>query len=229
MTDPFAQPGMQTGGDWAYVGPNGPANWPQSCRSSQGQSPINLQSNTAKLAKSKRFQFSWKSEKRATAKHNGKFIEIQPGAGNQLNMDGETYVLSRIDIHAPSEHWINGMYGDAEVQMISKGVVSRKTIIHSVVYSIDPKASSSSFLDGLEKLPKKAGKQSTVTVDLPNLLKKVDDFVKRWEYTGSMTVPPCEGNVQWFIASEFVNSKLRTLDPVTNAVGFSARPIQRFN
>jgi len=180
------------------------------------------------MVKSKRFQFSWQRYKHLPAKHNGKFIEIQPPPTSKFTMEGKEYVVSRIDVHSPSEHWINGQYGDTEIQFVSKSS-SGASVVHSVIYAIDPKASSSSFLDGMKRLPKKAGKQTFVDVDLPNLLGKVDKFEKRWEYTGTMTIPPCESNVQWFIASDFVPSKLSTLDPITIATGFSARPIQRFD
>lgn len=199
---------------WNYVSHG--LDWQCSCKEGFQQSPIDIRSDCAiqkenmlaprfEYFKVKKDEFKWVFEdlklKIKRKKQNNK-IEL----GRIYDYEGRNiYQAHEIHFHTPSEHTINGIKFDLEVQIIHQtleGEFKNKAVL-SLLYQKEPGAKIKFF-------------QGVDMVNLPNPLIKnnleafkndfsVYDFLDEemitppfgefsfYRYEGSFTSPPCEG------------------------------------
>ena len=116
------------------------------------------------------------------------------------------YIPKQIEIHAPSEHTIDGEHFDLELQMLHyyKGTDEMLGAIISIFFdtengsnalNVDEKdKDANNFLNELfEVIDKGRGE-----INLEEFLQYVN-FKEFWTYKGSLTRPPCQEGINWVI------------------------------
>lgn len=162
------------------------------------------------------------------------------GAHYPGDIDAE-YKLWKFEIHSPSEHTFLGRRVDLEVQLIHRlagaseadGEKPNHTAVVSLGYfrSLQP----SPVLDALRQggLPREEGAEtlvngdSSVYVDLARAFQPLPGQAGAsaggggqafWQYTGSLTSPPCRAGVQWFVRSSPLPAQPGALEAYQDAL-----------
>ncbi|KAG0207904.1 hypothetical protein BGX28_000988 [Mortierella sp. GBA30] len=65
------------------------------------------------------------------------------------------------------------------------------------------------------------------SVDLTPLIKAIGNFAPRWEYSGSLTTPPCSENVAWSVMQHSFPIGLQQLRAAVDLEGYNARETHR--
>ena len=117
------------------------------------------------------------------------------------------YFLKSMSFHSPSEHTINGMQYDAELEILHQTQDGSQTAILSVLFSSQMNIGSCLITDlGLSSFSSmrsstQAAQSKTIALTpLGYYIGRIMDSF--YYYKGSLTTPPCTENIDWFIFSE---------------------------
>jgi len=142
----------------------------------------------------------------------------------------DEYLIYKIVFHSPSEHTFNGQRVPLEAQLFHRRKDAelmdgepwaKDTAILAVGFH-ETNAEKSPFLRALinGELPDqrgetKLGNRKSTGLDFSEVLKPVfgaqGEKAGFWDYTGSLTQPPCTGGVRWLIRQETLNARRDTL------------------
>lgn len=196
-----------TAGDWDYSdvdgnGIPGPANWPAIAPDTAGsfQSPIDLSGPTVAL-------WRWLDTEYAPtvpAKilNNGHTIAVEyPSSGqNAVTINGQEFKLEQIQFHAGSEHTDNGVRASMELQLVHRHANGGLTVLALL---LDATATTDNqtlkpLFDRFVNVPDKDNQVATglKAFDAGKLL---PTDMQGWFYEGSLTAPPGNEGVNWFV------------------------------
>ncbi|CAK0860405.1 unnamed protein product, partial [Prorocentrum cordatum] len=167
------------------------------------------------------------------------------GAHYPAGIDAE-YELWRLEIHSPSEHTFLGKRVDLEVQLFHRlagaSEADAQAPNHTAVVSLgyasslqpSPISRPPAVLDALRQggLPQEEGAEtlvngdSSVFVDLARAFQPLPGQAGAaggggqafWQYTGSLTSPPCTADVQWFVRSSPLPARPDALEAYRRAL-----------
>ncbi|KAF9427421.1 hypothetical protein BGZ94_004936 [Podila epigama] len=167
---------------------------------------------------------------------------------NTITIKGKKYSLINFHFHTPSEHRVNNHFADGELHLVHQAKDGSLAVIG---FLLELQARSNPFFDFVVALGKKvdhasAGhgfliKDSTTgepvlgkeqvkykvpKIDFTPLIKASGTFTPRWEYEGSLTVPPCTEGVAWQVVKTAIPLGLEQYDTLVNLQAFNARFIQ---
>lgn len=149
-----------------------------------------------------------------------------------------SYYLHKMVIHTPSEHTYGGKKVPLEIQLFhrKKGAAltdgepaAADTAVVAIGFA-ESRDEASPFLRSLIDggLPDQRGGSTLDNRAFPSVLKFSELFkpvfgaqgqkAGFWDYTGSLTQPPCTEGVRWFVRQEPLNAKAKTLKYFTNSV-----------
>jgi carbonic anhydrase len=110
------------------------------------------------------------------------------------------FELFQFHFHAPSEHTINGVLYDAELHLVHKNKLSGDLGVIAVFFDRDNnKNLNNTFLKSLEL---NTTDPLVKEIDLMSFLNKIDTEGHLFSYLGSLTTPPCDEIVTWFIIND---------------------------
>lgn len=193
--------------DWEFLSPeNAP------CGLGMMQSPIEI-SRTEKAglpALDPRYRPS-----DATLSLHDHAIEVQPGEGNLLALDGRSYRLRSIRLHTPSEHIVRDKFFPLEIQLLHEGEHGQKLIV--AVFA-DFGAENAALQAIADALPPK--ENMLPAFDSSLLLPAKREY---YAYTGSLTAPPCAEGVEWRILKSPIPMSRSQFSNIARATGRNAR------
>jgi len=170
------------------------------CGIGQKQSPINIASdNLIKVERIDELLLSY-SDIPVSITNNGHTIRANIAKGS-LYFGNNAYDLVQFHFHAPSEHRIDDVVYPMEIHFVN-GTDDGRMAVVGVLAKIGE--FNSAFQEILEQAPNQAGQTNTVTLSIhPDKLlpKQTHHF---YTYAGSLTTPPCDEGVQWFILQDFL-------------------------
>ena len=237
---------------WSYQGDTGPKHWGKLsedyllCQQGVNQSPIDILDTTFDRLFS--LGFIYKDVPLQIARRNhtlevdygtpinndDKFVEISGQKvplpttlthDSTLNISGETYTLKKISFHAPSEHSYEHKSYPMEVQLHHKNEYQQWAIL-----SIFFKTGKSNAL--IEKLWQHIPSEPETTHQAEALINAKDILPKRrgyYHYRGSLTIPPCNEGVRWFVFKEPNSLSKAQLKTFTQQIKPNNRPQQAKN
>lgn len=158
-------------------------------------------------------------------------IERKPGLlaihypeGSLLTLGDKKYNLMRISFHTPSEHTMRGQKFDLEVQLEHKAA-DGKIIIVSVMMK---KGFGNFALNNLiKKIPQSYTPEPLLlegSYFSPQTLLPAD--LSYYNYTGSLTTPPCTEGTDWYVLKSYVELGADQLAAFKKALGNNARALQ---
>ncbi|XXG57119.1 hypothetical protein AAC387_Pa03g4355 [Persea americana] len=228
---------------YGYEGEIAPEKWGnlspafQACSKGKMQSPIDIDKNNAfanhKLGSLKRDYI----QANATLVNNGASIGILWSCGNGFfSVDGKNYTLKESIWHTPSEHTFKGKKYAVELQHIHRGDNEQIVVVVSLYKEGDSDSFHDELKDALATLSKETCSDDELaqipvgTIDSGHLTRSSHKY---YRYRGSLTVPPCTENVNWFIISkvrELSKEQIEALKaPLNEDCKSNARPIQPLN
>ena len=213
---------------WGYDGHEGPSHWGDissdysTCKTGKSQSPINIETTTAvKLANIK---FNYQASP-IDVVNNGHTIQVNYAKGSMLNVGGKNYKLLQFHFHSPSEHEVNGKPYDMVAHLVHQaadgqlgviGVLMKIGKVNSVIASI------------WNHLPTASGDHRKVDATL-NVTELLPSNHSYYNYSGSLTTPPCSEGVNWMVMQTPVEISAEQVAAFTNIFAKSVRPVQPVN
>ncbi|WP_298330478.1 carbonic anhydrase family protein [uncultured Dokdonia sp.] len=207
---------------WSYNGETGPSHWKElevnSDCGGKYQSPINivnyqLDETLAPL----NITYSDSTHIHDVV-NNGHSIQYNFDAGDYITLDNKRYELKQFHFHEPAEHLIDGVRYPMVLHLVHISDAGE----YAVFAVMAKEGVSSSPFDFLESyLPLNVEETKVVDTAFDMNLNLPEDKTY-FNYTGSLTTPPCTERVEWFIFKEPITvsleqvEKLKALMPLNN-------------
>ncbi|CAD6505544.1 BgTH12-01034 [Blumeria graminis f. sp. triticale] len=133
-------------------------------------------------------------------------------------------------IHAPSEHTINGYRARAELHIVHTDSNGIEAGVFALL--LDPGLPSSAFVSQfIDNANVSPGSDTTnpVTTRLNMSLafEEVRGFREYWTYMGSLTSPPCNEGIRWWVAKETLFVSTEQMQKLLRISAYSARVEQK--
>ena len=217
---------------WSYNGEEGPAHWGEmskdfeTCKVGQMQSPINIVSDDAKKGGDlKPIEFHYQSMTNPEVINNGHAIQVNYAPGSYAVMNGVKYDLLQFHFHSPSEETINGKHGDLNAHLVHKSADGKLAVIGVLLNKGDK---GNDVLNTIASaFPAHEGKQiAQGTINAADLLPENKAY---FNFTGSLTTPPCSEGVNWHVMATPATVTDAQLQSFTNIYHGTNRPTQPTN
>lgn len=208
---------------FSYTGASAPWRWSdlkeewRLCGTGKRQSPIDL--SGAKIdAKLKALKFNYQHGVTNLSFAN-QTLQGDVEFGSWLDVDGDRYDLKNVSVHTPSEHRVNGLPFEMEIQLQHQEL-SGRVIIVAVLLTAGK--SNPTLLRIAKDLPRYEGETGSLNRFLwTDILPPKRTY---WQYDGSWTTPPCTENVTWIVLTDTVQAATREIDSVGALQKNNARP-----
>ena len=183
---------------WSYDGESGPASWAEldssfeTCAVGTDQSPIDLPATVPAPSTSIRLS---PEDAAGDVFDSGHAVEFESdGEGETLTFAGTEYSLQQLHAHVPSEHTVNGRPAAAELHLVHADADGKLLVLGILVTEGQASDALVPFIEAATH----AADEEDVTLDLSAVL---PPSLENYEYSGSLTTPPCTENVQWVVMS----------------------------
>ena len=213
--------------DWNYD-PQSIANWHQLegaelCASGKAQSPINIETNKTTRKSIQKPVFAY-LEKSAEVINTGKTIQVNfPTKGNKLTWNGKEYELLQFHFHTPSEEAVDGKRFPLVGHFVHKDKDGELLVI-AQLFEIGNQ--NDLLKDLFNSLPQEPKQKNLVGVDLGQFS---DRKLSYFNFTGSLTTPPCSEGVNWFVVKKPMSLSAKQVARFKQLFENNARTIQDLN
>ena len=209
---------------WSYDGASGPASWAEmdpgfaACALGTAQSPIDLPATVP--APSTVIQLS-AEDAEADVFDTGHAVEFEAdGEGETLTFGGDDYGLQQMHAHVPSEHTVNGQPAAAELHLVHADAAGKLLVLGILV----TEGSASDALAPFIEAATHVADDEDVTLDISAVLPR---SLENYEYSGSLTTPPCTEDVQWVVLSTPISMSAEQIGTLEGVHRHNARPTQQ--
>ncbi|WP_166787997.1 carbonic anhydrase [Cryobacterium adonitolivorans] len=208
---------------WSYDGESGPESWAgldsdfQACEAGTKQSPIDLPATVP--APSTSIQLS-ADEADGDVFDTGHAVEFESdGEGETLTFNGDEYSLQQLHAHVPSEHTVAGQPAAAELHLVHADANGNLLVLGILVTEGAASDALTPFIEAATHLADEEDVKLDVAAILPASL-------ENYEYSGSLTTPPCTEDVQWVVMGTPVSMSAEQIGTLDAAHSHNARPTQ---
>lgn len=213
---------------WGYTGHSGPRHWGGLaeeyflCKAGREQSPINI--NRSILYSSESIQF-WYSSRPDNIVNNGHTIQVNMKEGSRITVAGKTYRLLQFHFHSPSEHQINGKPAAMVIHFVHQAEDGQLGVVGLL---FDEGPANKTIRQLWKYLPRHPQDEAPLpaTIDIKALLPNNRAY---YNYTGSLTTPPCSEGVNWMILKGRASVARQQIKQFTRLFPRSVRPVQPIN
>ena len=215
--------------NWSYRGKNGPDFWGHldrsflNCKIGREQSPIDI-NNPMASEEDISFRLQYRSSK-LRIHNNGQTFVGSFDPGSYVEYKGEIYNLKEFSLHLPSEHTVDGIPRDMEMQFLHYNSQGKALSVGVFLEEgLEPNQTLSKIWD---LLPMEEGASSReIRVDSSKILPQASRY---YVYQGSMTSPPCSQGVEWVLFSKSVGVSTEQVNKFISIYRNNSRPIQGIN
>lgn len=207
---------------WNYEGETGPSHWSEievnSDCGEKYQSPINIVNYKIDETLVPLNISYADSTHIHDVVNNGHTIQYNFDAGDYITLNNKKYELKQFHFHEPAEHLIDGVRYPMVLHLVHVNNAGE----YAVLAVMAKEGISSKPFDFLESyLPVNVNETKLVdkAFDMNQNLPKNKTY---FNYTGSLTTPPCTESVEWFVFKEPITvslkqvEELRKLMPLNN-------------
>lgn len=143
--------------------------------------------------------------------------------------DGARYDFDSLHFHTPAENTVDGVANAMEMHMVHVSPAGDVAVLGVLFRHADADFPANAEVTKLlEKIAADGGREK-VRVNLGSLYDSGAGF---WEWTGSLTTPPCSGNVRWLLQKGTFGVSAAQREAFREHVGGfpgNARPTQPLN
>jgi carbonic anhydrase len=222
--------------------------WPIECKNSKYLSPINfnIYSNTIFISSEKKIEFNFEPPKNKIIMYNDdyKLIVLTVGNFGTIKYIDHIYEIKRFLIHSPSEHTLNELRSDMEIQIICmdnyKNIAAISLLLNvgekefeflnSIGFSDENNFLYSKKLRNNEKIEINVSEDVKKNMNLGYIFNE-NNQLKFLTYVGTTTTPPCKSNVRWFVLMDTLSISQKQFDmfPVLYGRFTNIRGLQAIN
>jgi carbonic anhydrase len=214
---------------WGYSGEGAPQNWGKldpefaACAKGKAQSPIDLGGVTKGDLKPLSFDYR---KGAAEILNNGHTVQVNYQPGSTLTVNGQRFELKQFHFHAPSENTFKGHHFPLEGHLVHADKNGKLAVV-AVMFS---EGAANPLLTSLWKtMPSKEG-QKTVLKDSHSALEMLPAERDYYQFTGSLTTPPCSEGVLWLVIRKPASASKAQVEAFSKTMGFANnRPVQALN
>ncbi len=214
---------------WDYEGAGAPHAWGVlkeeygTCSTGKRQSPIDISPVT--ISDLSAIQFNYKSSPLELT-NNGHTVQANYHTGSYITVGGKRYDLLQFHFHSPSEHTIGGKSYDMVAHLVHKAADGQLGVI-GVLFKAGDK---NKVIDKLwSNLPTESGETKTVKNTRINALDLLPVDLTYFNYSGSLTTPPCSEGVNWMVMATPSSISEKQVKQFTDLFPLSVRPTQPLN
>lgn len=208
---------------WSYDGASGPESWAgldsafQACEAGTAQSPVDLPATVP--APSSSIELS-AHEADGDVFDSGHAVEFESdGEGEILTFAGDEYSLQQLHAHVPSEHTVDGQPAAAELHLVHADAAGNLLVLGILVTEGAASDALTPFIEAATHL----SDEDDVTLDVAAVLPA---SLENYEYSGSLTTPPCTEDVQWVVMGTPISMSAEQIGTLDAAHSHNARPTQ---
>jgi carbonic anhydrase len=202
--------------DWANIGYN-------DCGGNI-QSPINIQTSETIKALLGDIQFNY-SPFAFTIVDNGHTIQVMDKGGNTISLNGTAFTFRQFHFHAHSEHKIDGAASPMELHLVHQDAAKNILVLGIMLEEGAPNP----FVENIWKHIPTEKKKEIATTETVQLLDVLPANKSYYNYTGSLTTPPCSQGLQWIVFKNKVTLSKPQIERFTKIYHDNVRPIQPLN
>lgn len=217
---------------FGYEGLLGPLNWAslapenEACKTGKVQSPINIEDGVVQFAASQPTLDIPAQE--VEFENLGTTIEVI--VNGTTSFAGTDFRLRQFHMHTPSEHHINGEYFPLEIHMVHEAVADPNSIaVIALPFQLSTGASDP-LIAGLQPhlaaIAQPGTKTKIESLDFSSVQTHVQTTSKLFQYTGSLTTPPCAEGLTFLVAQTPLAIDVATYNEIKSIVKFNARYTQ---
>ncbi len=217
--------GLAPAAHWDYGGSGGPDTWGRmkpefsKCATGTRQSPIDIRDGIK--VELDPVQFDYKPSGFRVI-DNGHTVQVNPAAGNSIEVMGRRYELVQFHFHRPSEERINGKQFEMVVHLVHKDLDGRLAV---VALLLDRGAAQGVVQSVWNNLPLEKGEELPART-LLNVNELLPPERQYFTYMGSLTTPPCSEGVLWMVMKQPVPISAEQIGIFARLYPMNARPIQ---
>jgi len=216
---------------WTYGGESGAPHWGElapewaTCKTGVSQSPIDIVSKSAEAdAKLPKLAFEY-GKLPLSILNNGHTVQVPNSTKAEIKVGDHAYQLAQFHMHSPSEHLVDGKPLDLELHLVHKDASGALTVVGLLFKKgKENEALKSVFANAPAEVTTEAKPVEKAELDLTKLLPKKHNF---YNYSGSLTTPPCTEGVNWIVmetVGEVSEAQIAKFREVTH--GDTIRPAQ---
>lgn len=230
-------------GDFTYVGDTGPLLWwtldrpaTEICATGKNQTPINIEPGSSPgvttLAPADRPVLDWPTSSGANFENLGS--TVQAFVDGTTSFLGDDYTLLQFHFHTPSEHLLSTEHFPLEVHFVHQRTVplengERPLAVLGAFFEMVPGTTRPqpirNVLRRVKEIPNEGDKVRLGRLNFGPIERHFQNF-DVYEYSGSLTTPPCSEGVAWGVSAEPFKIDVRTYNEVKDVLKFNSRYIQ---
>ncbi|KAF5361476.1 hypothetical protein D9758_006220 [Tetrapyrgos nigripes] len=213
--------------NFGYSGTQGPVNWASlssensACTSGKTQSPIVLDDTVSFAEEAPKVVIDNVEE--AEFENLGTTIEVI--VNGTTSFAGTDFSLAQFHLHTPSEHRINDEYFPLEMHMVHEAEDGSIAVI-AVPFQLTEDGSTTELLtaviENLADIETPGTATKTGALDFTELSDAIQTK-PLFQYTGSLTTPPCAEGLTFLVLSEPLALNVATFNAIKKVVKFNAR------
>jgi len=216
--------------NFSYTGATGPFGWAGlspangACSTSKMQSPINLD-NAISMSKST-LTVTIPDVSHAELENLGSTLEVV--ANGTTHFAGKAYTLAQFHFHTPSEHRIANEYFPLEGHFVHQASDGQRLVL-GVLFELTTDGTTTALLTALSHHISAVATPGKSTQTSALHFRQIAAHVQAgplYQYTGSLTTPPCTAGVIWLVAQKPLPVNVKTFLGFKKIMKFNARYTQ---
>ncbi|HHH35290.1 MAG TPA: carbonic anhydrase family protein [Gammaproteobacteria bacterium] len=214
---------------WGYEGPGAPYYWGDlkaefaTCKTGRSQSPIDISAVVVTSLPPIRIDYQ------ATPLeivNNGHAIQVNYQSGSAITVGGKRFNLLQFHFHSPSEHTIGGKAYPMVAHLVHKADDGQLGVIGVMI----KEGKANPLIERLwAHLPETAGTSHTLPEEMINVAELLPSDLTYFNYSGSLTTPPCTEGVHWMVLASPVEASAEQIARFRTLYSNDARPVQPVN
>lgn len=217
--------------EWSYQGEKGPRHWGDLseeytlAKTGKLQSPIDFIPGMIRKEPLPVLDFKY-GLSHLNLVYDGHSIKEIEDYGSSLMLDEREYELKQIHFHSPSEHTVNGKHYPMEMHLVHSSRDGKKACVVAVF--IEEGKFNSDYALLWTYLPSAVSRHSEngVAIDAARFLPSSHVY---YQYTGSLTTPPCQEGVHWCVLERPVELSKGQIETFRKVIHGNNRPVQPRN
>ncbi|KAF9890766.1 hypothetical protein FE257_005635 [Aspergillus nanangensis] len=226
--------GVVEANSYTYTETNGPLNWygldaeaNSACATGKHQSPIVIKTQEIDYVTPGSLSFNVPATTGAKFENLGSGLEVVLTNGS-LAVGSKKYTLAQFHFHTPSEHRVNDEYYPMEVHFVFQNEDSETAVV-GFFFQLSEQGYSvplfDSIFDHIYDIAEPGTYTKTGAMDFTSLTHHLRGH-GIYQYTGSLTTPPCTEGVSWYLSTEPLPLNVQAYNKVKKVLKFNARYTQ---
>lgn len=212
--------------EWGYSGESSPDKWGalseeySECSEGKQQSPLDIADYLPVDGPALSFEYG---DDGTHIENTGLFVKVHYEGNSRLRVGAHEYTLNQAHLHNPSEHTIEGESFPMEMHLVHEredGVLA----VLGVLYRLG--AANAAIQEMIDGAPRSEGSEE---MEPPtNAAGFLPEKIGYYNYSGSLTTPPCSEGVEWWVLSEIQDVSEEQVAQIVELTGGGTnnRPVQ---